>query len=266
MSDKKRKPVFGTREWAELSANCAEGCQHDCRYCYAKAASVKNQKSTIDTWRIMRTNPDLAKHVLDKAGQRVMFPTQHDITPDILPVYEECLDMILKADKEVLIVSKPHLSCIRHIVDRFEWAKEKILFRFTIGSANDSVLAFWEPNAPCYHERVASLMYAFFNGFRTSISSEPMLDVNIHQVIKDCEQFVNDAIWLGLMNFVEQRLRLNGDDEDVVQRGKALSAMFTDKRVHNLYNVYKDNPKIKWKESIKKIVGLDVPDEPGRDE
>ena len=30
---KKNKPVFGTREWADLSANCAKGCENNCLYC-----------------------------------------------------------------------------------------------------------------------------------------------------------------------------------------------------------------------------------------
>ena len=29
-------------------------------------------------------------------------------------------------------------------------------------------------------------------------------------------------------------------------------------KIKALYNKYKDNPMIKWKESIKKVVGLDI--------
>ena len=32
-----------------------------------------------------------------------------------------------------------------------------------------------------------------------------------------------------------------------------------------IYNQFKDNPKIKWKDSIKKVVGLEMPAEPGMD-
>ena len=35
--------------------------------------------------------------------------------------------------------------------------------------------------------------------------------------------------------------------------------------IMKLYHKYKDNPKIKWKESIKKIVGIEIPTEAGLD-
>jgi hypothetical protein len=44
-----------------------------------------------------------------------------------------------------------------------------------------------------------------------------------------------------------------------------LLGLFTDERVMELYGLYKDNPKIKWKESMKKRIGLEVPTEAGLD-
>lgn len=42
-------------------------------------------------------------------------------------------------------------------------------------------------------------------------------------------------------------------------------AGFADSRIKELYAKYAAHPKIKWKESIKKAVGLDLPDEIGLD-
>ncbi len=41
--------------------------------------------------------------------------------------------------------------------------------------------------------------------------------------------------------------------------------MQSDEFIWDLYSRYKDNPKVKWKDSIKKIVGLEVATEPGLD-
>ena len=78
--------------------------------------------------------------------------------------------------------------------------KEQLLFRFTIGSALDEVLSFWEPGAPVFAERLAALELAWANGYQTSVSCEPMLDGHIDAVIHQVEPFVTDAIWLGKAN------------------------------------------------------------------
>ena len=83
-------------------------------------------------------------------------------------------------------MSKPHLDCIQAICQQFGDYREKILFRFTIGACDDTVLSFWEPGAPTYAERMASLQYAYEQGFQTSVSVEPMLDsANIDQLIAE---------------------------------------------------------------------------------
>ncbi len=44
-----------------------------------------------------------------------------------------------------------------------------------------------------------------------------------------------------------------------------LLGLFTDERIMELYELYKNNPTIKWKESIKKIVGIEIPTQAGLD-
>ena len=69
-------------------------------------------------------------------------------------------------------------NTIKKIIARFQEYQGLMQFRFTITSLNDKLLKFWEPNAPLFQERVSSLMFAFKNGFRTSVSIEPFLDYN----------------------------------------------------------------------------------------
>ena len=61
--------------------------------------------------------------------------------------------------------------------------REQLLFRFTVGSAKDDVLSFWEPGAPTFAERMASLELAWAHGYQTSVSCEPMLDGHIEDVV-----------------------------------------------------------------------------------
>jgi valyl-tRNA synthetase len=154
-------------------------------------------------------------------------------------------------------VSKPHLECVKSICDLFSDYKNQILFRFTIGSADSAVLKFWENNAPDFNERLEALKYAFNSGYQTSVSCEPMLDDKIDQVIAAVLPYVTETIWLGMPNQLTGRLSINGykNDQVIMNSARKLMGIFSDKFILDLYARYKDNPKIRWKSSIKKVLG-----------
>ena len=51
----------------------------------------------------------------------------------------------------------------------------------------------------------------------------------------------------------------------LMQKAEQLIAWQSDTNIKQLYGQFKDNPKIKWKESIKKVLGLKIPIEAGLD-
>ena len=90
---------------------------------------------------------------------------------------------------------------------------------------------------------------------------------NIGDVINQVSPFVTDSIWLGKANQLSTRLSLNGEkDPATIQKATQLEQWQSDGNIKQLLSQYKDNPLIKWKDSIKKIVGLEVATEPGLDE
>jgi len=219
---------------------------------------------TSATWHQMR----IRQHDVDKKRRlldgMVAFPTSHDILPSNIDAYITVLRKLLDVGNEVLIVSKPRLACIQAICDAAKDFKEKILFRFTIGAMDDDILSFWEPNAPNFSERAESLRYAFDQGFRTSVSSEPMLQsYAIEGMVNKLLPHVNDAMWIGKMKYLD-RLKKKAD-ERLSERIAEIERGQTDEMIWAIYNQFKDNPKIKWKDSIKKVVGLEAPPEPGMD-
>jgi DNA repair photolyase len=259
-----KKTVFGTKEWAAGTVNITNGCEHDCRYCYAKASAIEKKLSTIDSWK----NPVQRKRIgkIPVNAGTIMFPSQHDIFESNLKESMETIHKIIGNGNFVLIVSKPHYECILSICNEFQTEKDKILFRFTIGSADNEVLKYWEPNAPNFNERHMSLIHAFTAGYNTSISCEPMLDNNIHAVIKQTREYVTDAIWLGKGNFMLKRMHTNGNNSvEDTNKTTQLMSWHNDINIMKLYEQYKDDPIIKWKESIKKVVGLEIPTEAGLD-
>lgn len=260
------KKIFGTQEWSILNANFINGCKHDCKYCYSKEMAIRFKRKTKDDWQNEEVRNGNLKKKFKKANGTIMFPSSHDIHPDHLNESLAFLENILVAGNKVLIVSKPHFKCIKSICDKFTKFKNNILFRFSIGSTDSNTMRFWEPNAPKFSERFASLVYAYYEGYQTSISCEPMLDNKVEDVIKIVSPFVTDSIWIGKANFLLKRLKINGhEDTKTINKARELIEWQSDENILKLYDKIKDNQKIKWKESIKKIVGIEVSSRKGLD-
>ncbi len=264
--ERNQKEVFGTKEWAKYNENLISGCSHGCLYCYAKAIAMRFQRRTVETWwQEIIDEKKLIKRFSKKDG-RFMFPTTHDITPDNLDFCMAFLGNILQPGNEVLVVSKPHLECIRSICETFHQYRKNILFRFTIGSADNQTLRFWDPYAPSFDERLESLIYTRKAGFQTSVSCEPMLDDEAYILIQAVIPYVTDAIWLGKGNQMIARLKMNGHGDVVtMQKARQLMESQSDEYIQALYARWKDTPQIKWKESVKKVVGIEIPFESGLD-
>jgi len=253
-------PKFGVAEWAEASVNIGTGCSHNCRYCYACGNALwRNQITSRADWTTERLKSNLPK--AKKYGGRVMFPTTHDISPFYLEAAVATLRGLLEQGNQVLVVSKPHLVCIQRLCQEFENFKAQILFRFSIGSLDESLATFWEPGAPRIPERVECLKFAHAAGFATSVSMEPMLsgtDDAIDTFVA-LEPYVTDKIWIGKMNKVSQRV--DQRDPEVRRRCIQIGKLQCDNEVQRLVETLQGHPKIKWKESIAEVMaqGLDAP-------
>ena len=257
------KQISGTKEWSVASVNCLSGCEHNCRYCYARANALRFRRiSSPDQWAESRLRPAEVKRRRRKQSGRVMFPTTHDITPQFL---QPCLDVIsniLRAGNDLLIVSKPHLPCIEAICREGRLFRGAIMFRFSIGSANDSILSYWEPGAPCFEERLACLRYAHAEGYQTSVSCEPLLDANqAPALFRELEPFVTDSIWFGKLNKIRQRCVPGTSREEIerIEWGQTPGA------IQLIYELLKDESKVRWKESYKAVLGLALADKAGLD-
>ncbi len=263
---KNGKQVFGTYEWAVENANFISGCSHNCKYCYSREMAIRFKRKTSLNWQNEEVNYKQLEKNAKKVNGVIMFPSSHDITPENLTNSIKFLKKLLNQDNEILIVTKPHLVVIKTICKEFNTYKDKILFRFTIGSNNSETLKFWEPNAPVYEERKQCLKYAYNKGFSTSVSCEPMLDENIIELVEELTPFVTNSIWLGKMNFLLRRLNMNGiNDLETIEKAKKLIEIQSDENIKKIYDQLSTNDKVKWKESIKKVVKIKISTIKGQD-
>jgi uncharacterized Fe-S cluster-containing radical SAM superfamily protein len=246
----------GTLQWSNISYNICKGCDHNCAYCYAKNMAWRFSKGNLN-WPTMTVDPKKVAEAAKKFPGVVMFPSSHDITPAILPDCLTTLKNMLSHGSFVLVVSKPHLDVIKTLCKELAVYKEQILFRFTIGSQNATTCQLWEPGAPAPTERIKALKYAYDKGFHTSVSMEPMLgDIpEMIQLVNTVLPFVSDSIWLGKMNSIV--IYKNQPANWVTQIKAAKQSLMTahsDANIMGLVKTLSNNPKIKWKDSIQKVI------------
>jgi len=248
--------MTGTREWAKVNVNIQVGCEHNCRYCYARHNAVTRFKAcTAEQWMVPHINKEAVKKGRGKCGGRVMFPSSHDITPLNISYAVIVLKKLLEAGNDVLIVSKPHLKCIKIICGVFAAFKEQITFRFSIGSTDDAVLRFWEPGAPGFEERFESLRFAFEAGFATSVSCEPQLDPYAVYTYAAVSDFITDTFWIGVIRDFDRRVDLSGvTTEQVEQFCRPARRAASEEVVRANYMILKDQPKVRFKDSIREIM------------
>lgn len=247
----------GTAEWAEVTVNIQIGCSHNCLYCYAadKAAKMYGGWCKREDWPHERLTKRAEMRAYPAREGVVMFPSTHDITPLNLEAYIRVAKMILCKGNRLLIVSKPRMNCIKALIADLEPWKEQILFRFTIGTMNDATAAFWEPGAPSPEERVRCLRAAYDAGHKTSVSIEPMLAgvLDAERVIQTVRPSITETIWVGKMN--KPRLRVPIGHAAAVGNVEYLQR---DVEILRLYHLYKQDPIIRWKDSIKDVVARAV--------
>ena len=256
----------GTQEWAASNVNIQDGCEHDCRYCYAKTMAIRFKRMTSKSW----SEPKLRAHDVNRGftrrSGRIMFPTAHDITEQNIDACLTVLKRMLAAGNDLLIVSKPCMPCVKRLCSELAPYRDQIVFRFSIGSASNAALKFWEPGAPTFKQRLACLKAAYLHDFQTSVSCEPMLDARIDRVVEAVHPFVTDSIWLGKINRLRSILPQNcPGDAEALEKGEALMASQNDDAIRDLYDRYQHDAKIKWKDSIKQVIGIQRPTTSGMD-
>lgn len=256
-----KREIFGTREWAENSFNCCNGCMNNCRYCYAKKMAVRyGRKKNTNEW----ITEEIKEKRTPTLSGRVMIPTTHDLTSGTVREVSMHIVEFLKKGNDLLIVSKPRIECIKYLISEIENnnflydAKDQIMFRFSIGSTCDEVLSYWEPEAPLFSERIEALKYVHYLGYKTSVSSEPMLSLDQETLYQEIKNYITDSIWFGKLN-----------NHNISEENRYFAEMIrvntSDQYVMALYERFKGNDLVKWKESIKKVVGLKVSTEKGLD-
>jgi len=242
----------GTHEWAEKTVNCIAGCVHDCVYCYARHNAVDRwRRMTAEEWRTPRVRQAEVTKRRPKYKGVVMFPSTHDITPEFLNPCMTVLENLVAAGNDVLVVTKPYLECVTAICGERKW-RDHITFRFTIGGID--TLQFWEPGAPSFSERKDAMRYACGEGWRTSVSAEPLLEPwHASALYGILSPYLTGEFWVGKLNQAERRIKTTNIDISTLLLPRLLQWQ-TDERVMTIVTALMHRRGIQWKDSYKEVI------------
>ena len=182
-----------------------------------------------------------------------MFPTTHDLHYQYRNCWFPFLKEMLENGNDVLIVSKPEFAAIEYIDKNLFKFQDQIEFRFSIGTNDETSRQFWEPGAPSIQERIKCLNYVYEAGYHNSVSMEPLLMHNPAPMIKILERRVTGDIWIGLMNY----LRISDfTPDELIWYNRQVNSINSKTNIQEIYNILKDNPKIRWKDSVRELLGI----------
>jgi hypothetical protein len=197
-----------------------------------------------------------------------MFPTAHDITPEVMEPCRQFLIKLLDPGNEVLLVSKPHLVVMKYLwMSDAIWAatrKGRLTFRFSIGSHSDKARRYWEPGAPSIDERIECIKFIRESDGKVGVSSEPLLEPwNVSDMAAELLPLINDTWWIGPINHIAQRVQcVTGQD---YHEAREIGNWQTPALVREMYEKLKAKPQVRWKDAYKRLLGLPLAEKVGQD-
>ena len=96
------------------------------------------------------------------------------------------------------------------------------------------------------------MRHAYDNGFTTSVSIEPMVDAdNVTDLVSAVLPYVTETIWIGKMNYLG---RIKIDSDEIKAAVERVRETQTDERILTTYEALRNNPQIRWKDSVRKVL------------
>ena len=249
MTTKKPKKITGIQELGDCSFSFQYGCTCNCVYCWAHKMAKRFNRVPAAGWDHPQLKPYIKIHDLPHDKSVVCFGT-HDIDETNVNEAIHWIWILINRGNHIIIVSKPRLKCIQQLIEEFmDLPRDRLEFIFTIGSQDDGTLKMWERNTTGFSERMECTGWTLCNNFKTSVLCEPLLDelilscnlierlleLKVSTMGRDSPDGQLTAVWIGAMKYIHNAPLLN----------------YT-----LIYNRYKDNPRIKFKESFRKHLGI----------
>jgi len=184
------------------NCNIYVGCQHDCRYCYARLMTKRFLPSF--SWtnvHVVENAVALAQEDVSQPPGRIMFCSMTDPYQSVeasTRLARRTLEVLVESHHHILILTKSPL-----VIRDFTLLSDRsnVEVGFTITSLRD--LPAWEPYAPGNTKRIEALKHAHDLGVKTFVSVEPWIpDISEPTKIVEALKDVADRFIFGSMNYM----------------------------------------------------------------
>lgn len=192
---------------SDYSLNCYVGCEHNCRYCYARFMKrFTNHDEEWGEFVDIRINivDVLKKEIKKKKIGEVFLSSVCDgwqPQEEKRMLTRECLEILLRYGFKVNILTKSAL-----VQRDFDLMKKNVLLGVTITTLNEKVKKIFEPNSPRCEERLTVIeecssknipAYVFFGPILPNFSDSSS---EIEKILKRLKEFKLDFIYVDVLN------------------------------------------------------------------
>lgn len=199
------KSILNKSKIFDYCLNPYTGCQHNCRYCYARLF-MKRYSGHKENWGefvdVKVNAPQLLKKQLSKAKKGTVWVSSvcdpYQPLEQRYALTRRCLKELADEQFPVNIQTKSNLA-LRDLDLFLQF--EEIEVGFTIATDDEKVAKLFEPGAPPIKERLKALEKIHSKGIKTFAFIGPLLPGNPERLIEDLEGKA-DKILIDKMNYL----------------------------------------------------------------
>ena len=184
---------------ADLVINQYVGCEHDCKYCYAKFISRWKDYGEWGTWVEVKQNaPELVKGNYVKG--EVFMSSISDAYQPIERKLKLTRRILENLDKRTKLSILTKSDLVLRDMDLFKRFKE-ISIGLTISGFEGPIKRILEPNSPTHKQRLDALKTLNKNGINNYAFVSPIIPglTDIKKIIRETKGFT-DYFWFEVLN------------------------------------------------------------------
>lgn len=206
-------PKGAALEYGRVGCNFYTGCPHDCEYCYLKRGVIgsalggtevklkKCFKNEVDALEIFCK--EARKHIDYMREKGLFFSfTTDPLIPETRDLTISAMNFCIYNDIPVMVLTKDADFINYYRMDLFlesDKAKEMVSFGFTLTGRDDM-----EKNASKNMERIETMGYLHYLGYKTFASIEPVIDWESSRKVIEASLTCCDHYKIGLRSGVKK--------------------------------------------------------------
>lgn len=204
------KSILSKSGLADYCLNCYIGCQHACRYCYARFMKeyTKHQEPWGEFVDVKINAVEvLAKELKRKKKGEVFVSSVCDGWQPLEEKYQltrRCIEALLENGFSLNILTKSAL--VERDLDLLKSNQDKVELGFTLTCVDEKLKGLFEPLASSPQQRLSVLKKAAKLGIRTYVFFGPLLpgladkEVDIEELFSSVQDIELDCIYIDRLN------------------------------------------------------------------